>query len=60
MIFIVTHSLIYACLIFYRYKMIFIGNREELYEQILDKGIINEDSKSLIYEDLWDWCADMP
>jgi hypothetical protein len=40
--------------------MIFIGNREELYEQILDKGIINEDSKSLIYEDLWDWCADMP
>ena len=33
---------------------------EELYEQILDKGIIDEDSKFLIYEDLRDWCADMP
>ncbi|MBD5520934.1 MAG: hypothetical protein HDR03_06860 [Lachnospiraceae bacterium] len=32
---------------------------EELYEQILDKGIINEDSKFLIYEDLRDWCAGM-
>lgn len=33
---------------------------EELYEQILDKGIIDEESKFLIYEDLRDWCADMP
>lgn len=33
---------------------------EELHEQILDKGIIDEDSKFLIYEDLRDWCADMP
>lgn len=33
---------------------------EELHEQILDKGIINEESKYLIYEDLRDWCADMP
>ena len=28
--------------------------------KILDKGIIDEDSKFLIYEDLRDWCADMP
>lgn len=33
---------------------------EELYEQILDKGIINEDSTYLAYEDLEDWCAAMP
>lgn len=29
-IFIVMHSLLYACLIFYRNKMIFIGKREEM------------------------------
>lgn len=29
-IFIVIHSLIYACLIFYRHKIIFIGKREEM------------------------------
>ena len=33
---------------------------EELYEQILDKGIINENSQFLIYDDLLGWCADVP
>lgn len=33
---------------------------KELYEQILDKGIINEDSKFLSYDELWHWYVNSP